>query len=135
MSVTATALIALAGWFLLLAILIVLFRGFIIAAQGRAANDFNPDGSDVSPFSARLSRVHANCVENIPLMGMVLLYAIASGKTGITDPLAMYLLYARIGQSSVHLISTSVAAVMLRGTLYSVQLGITGWFIFKLAMA
>ncbi len=135
MSITATALIGLAGWFLFLAIFIVLFRGFTTATQGKAVNDYLPDGSDVSLFSNRLCRAHANCVENIPLMAMVLLSALALGKTAITDPLAIYLLYARIGQSTVHLISTSVPAVMVRGTLYSIQLGISGWFIFKLLLA
>lgn len=132
MSTTATALLSLAAWFLFLAIFIVMFRGVAMATQGKAANDFSPDGSDVSPFSNRLCRAHANCVENVPLMAMVLLYALASGNSGVTDPLAMFLVYARVGQSTVHLISTSVPAVMIRGTLFGVQLGILAWLVFQL---
>lgn len=132
MSATATAVLGLAGWFLFLAIFIVMFRGVTMATQGKAANDFCPDGSDVSPFSNRLCRAHANCVENVPLMGMVLLYAIASGNTEITDSLAMFLVFARVGQSTAHLISTAAPVVMVRGTLFGVQLGITAWFVIQL---
>lgn len=132
MSATATALLGLAAWFLFLAIFIVMFRGVTMAAQGKAVNDFSPDGSDVSPFSNRLCRAHANCVENVPLMAMVLLYAIASGNTGVTDSLAMFLVYARVGQSTVHLISTSVPAVMIRATFFGVQLGILAWLVYQL---
>ena len=50
--------------------------------------------------------------------GAVGLAAVVSGNAAVTDPLAMLLLYLRVGQSVVHLISTSVAFVMIRATLF-----------------
>lgn len=52
----------------------------------------------------------------------------------MTDPLAMPLLYARVAQSTVHLISTSVPAVLLRATLFAVQLAIAAAWIVRLAL-
>ncbi|HBS36295.1 MAG TPA: MAPEG family protein, partial [Parvularcula sp.] len=62
---------------------------------------------DVEGFGRRLTRAHANCYENLPLAGAVLLYAIATNQTAVTDPLAMIFLGARLAQSLTHLASTS----------------------------
>ena len=53
-----------------------------------------------------------------------MLAALATGQTAITDEFAMYLVYARVLQSTVHIISTSVFAVYLRFALFLVQVGI-----------
>jgi hypothetical protein len=44
----------------------------------------------------------------------------------------MLLLYARIGQSVVHLISTSVPAVLLRFALFVLQIGIVVCWLWQL---
>ena len=43
-------------------------------------------------------------------------------RTSVTDPLALWLLGARIVQSLIHLASLSVIAVTLRFTAFAVQL-------------
>ena len=50
------------------------------------------------------------------------LAAVVTGNTAVTDPLAMVLLYLRIGQSVVHLISTAVPLILVRATLFLGQL-------------
>lgn len=80
----------------------------------KKANSFNPDGSDVSNFSNRLCRAHANCYEGFPIFGGLLLLAIASDTMAITNGLAYILIGARLGQSFIHLASTSVVAVFVR---------------------
>ena len=121
MSNTQCALLGLASWHVIVLFLLAGFRLYTSITQKKAANTFAADGSDVPGFGQRLVRVHANCYENIPLFLALLLYAMASNQTAITDPGAMILLGARIGQSVVHIVSTSVPAVLLRFVLFLVQ--------------
>jgi hypothetical protein len=131
---TATALLGLVAWALLLVFLLVNQRGLLVLRGRMPVNAFAPDGSNTpGAFGLRLVRAHANCVENLPLLAAVLLYAIASGQTALTDPLAWVLLGARLFQSSMHLISTSVLFVWLRFAGFLVQLLILAWWLLKLA--
>lgn len=130
---TATA-IALLGLVVLSILLTVLIAGVrLAAAQGgkKAPNSFLPDGSDVSPFAYRVCRAHANGYENLPLSGAVFLYAIATAQTAVTDPTAMWFLYARIAQALVHVASTSVPAVFLRFGLYLVQVVLLLYYVYR----
>ena len=54
------------------------------------------------------------------------------GRLAVTDPLAMWVLYARIGQSLTHIVSTSIPAVQLRATLFFAQIVIYLWWAFHL---
>jgi uncharacterized MAPEG superfamily protein len=105
-----------------------------VLTKKRAANDFLPSGEDVSPFSNRLCRAHANCYENLPVFAALILLALVTGNEAITDPLARWVLVARVAQSLVHLISTSEAAVSLRATFLLVQLGIEAYWIVQLGL-
>ncbi len=58
-----------------------------------------------------------------------MLAALATGNTMVTEEFAMYLIYARIFQSTVHIISTSVIAVYIRFALFLVQIGISIYWI------
>jgi uncharacterized MAPEG superfamily protein len=107
-----------------------------LVLRGRVpANGFAPDNAGLSPFLQRLARAQANCVENLPAVGGLLLFALATGRTGVTDPLAPVLLGARVLQSLVHLGSTSGAAVTLRFCAFAVQLGIALYWAFALLAA
>ena len=129
MSPTATVFLALLTWFFLLLISIGGLRSALTLSGQRAANSFDPGGADVSPFAQRLCRAHANFYESFPLAGGLLLYSLAMGLTHITDGLAYVLLGARIGQSIIHLVSTSQVAVLLRFALFAVQLVILAWWL------
>jgi hypothetical protein len=135
MTATGLAVLGYVAWMLaLLLILAVLRTGLTLSGQ-RAANSFRPDGSDVSPFSARLCRAHANCYEHFPILGGLMLLALATARTHITDPLALWLLFARIAQSTTHLISTSVLAVQVRFFFFLVQFAIAAWWVIALFTA
>ena len=84
-------------------------------------------------FGQRLTRAHANCFENLPIAGAVLLYAIATGQTAITDDLAMAFLGARLLQSLTHIISTAPPAVLLRFGFFVAQVAILLIWILRLA--
>ena len=132
MNNTVIALLGFTSWTLLLAFSIAMLRGFLSMKGDHALNSYAPDGADVSAFSNRLCRAHANCLENLPLFAVIALYALISEQTSVTDPLALVLLAARIGQSTVHIISTSVPAVMIRASFFSVQLALMGWLLINL---
>ncbi len=135
MTSTSCAIIGLASWYVAVLLLLAVFRVYISVATRKAANTFAPDGSDVPGFGQRLVRVHANCYENIPLIVGVLLFALVTGQSAITDPTACWLLYARIAQSLVHLVSVSVPAVLVRFSLFAVQLGLLVCWLWQFAHA
>jgi len=98
----------------------------------KAANAFASDGSDLDPMGRRLTRARDNCYETLPLFAALALGASIAGRLAVTDPLAMWVLYARVGQSVVHLSSTSVPAVQLRAGLFFVQVLIYAWWAIRL---
>ena len=124
MNASAIALTGFAAWTLLLVLCIGLFRVSLVATRRRAPNQFDPGGADISDFSRRLCRAHANCYENLPVFGALIAVALATGRHSLTDDLALIVLYLRIGQSLVHLASGSNPAVNLRFLLYLGQWGV-----------
>lgn len=135
MSPSAFVLLAFIAWTLLLLALMEALRSALVLRGRVPANGFAPDNAGLSPFLQRLARAQANCVENLPAVGGLLLFALATGRTSITDPLAPVLLGARVLQSLVHLASTSGAAVTLRFCVFAVQLGIALYWAFALLAA
>ena len=58
----------------------------------------------------------------------------SAGRTAITDPLAPWLLGARVVQSVVHLASLSEAAVTVRFGFFAVQVAIAAWWTIALLL-
>jgi uncharacterized MAPEG superfamily protein len=134
MTLSAITLLGLVAWSLLLVVLLVSQRGLWVLSGKMAVNLFKPDGSNApSAFGQRLVRAHANCLENLPLQAALLVYAIATGQTALTDPLAPTLLAARLVQSSMHLLSTHPLFVWLRFAAFFGQVLILGWWLLLLA--
>jgi uncharacterized MAPEG superfamily protein len=128
MSPSATALAGFAAWQLLLTVVLACFRTGLVLGGSKAANAFATDGSDTPGFGRRLTRARDNCYENLPMVAALVLAASLTGKLSVTDPLALWLLYARIGQSVTHIASTSIPAVQLRFAFYLAQVVILGWW-------
>ena len=131
-SASAIALTGFIAWTLLLLTLMEIIRSQLVLGGKVAANGFTPDNSNLSPFMQRLARAHANCLENLPIFGGLLLVAIATGHTSVTDPLAYFFLGARVIQSLIHLASTSASAVTARFLAFVVQMAIGLYWAFKL---
>jgi uncharacterized MAPEG superfamily protein len=131
MGPTATALICYAGWFALLSIAIGLYRGRYVVA-GKAPNSFANDGTDLDAFGRRLTRARDNCFETLPLFAAIALGASIAGRLDVTDGLAMWVFYFRLGQSVTHLASTSVPAVNLRATFFFLQILIYLYWVIRL---
>ncbi|MBU2647608.1 MAPEG family protein [bacterium] len=131
MNTTALALAGYITWFLVLLGGIAVYRSVLTVTGKRAANAFAPHGSDVSDFSGRLCRAHANCYESFPFIGGLLLLALVTNTTDITASLALVVLACRVIQSSVHLISTSVMAVQTRFLFFLIQYGICFYWVIQ----
>jgi uncharacterized MAPEG superfamily protein len=123
-SVSATVLIGLAAWTLFLVVLMEALRARLIMTKTIGANEFKPDNSNLSPFMQRLARAHANCVESVPIFGILLITALLTNRSGVTNPLAPWLFAARLVQSCVHLASSSVPASWVRFIAFAVQIAI-----------
>jgi uncharacterized MAPEG superfamily protein len=133
MTPSAVALLGFSGWTILLVGMLGLFRTGLVFGGKKRANEFRASGEDLQGFGQRLTRAHANCYENLPVAGAVLLYAISTGQTAITDDLAMAFLGARLLQSLTHIISTASPAVLLRFAFFGVQMAILTIWILRLA--
>jgi hypothetical protein len=134
MSTSAHVLTLFIAWALLLLVLMEIVRSCLVVSGRARSNEFKPDNSNLSPFMQRLARAHANCIESLPVVGGLLVVAIATDQTKVTDPLAPWLLLARIAQSSAHLASSSVAAVNLRFGFFVVQMAIAVYWAWALLM-
>ncbi len=119
---TASALVIFIGWTLALLIVMELLRTSLVLSKRIDATKFKSGNENLSPFMQRLARAHMNCIEGLPVFGGLLLVAIATSRTAITDPLAAWFILARLVQSVTHLISTAALAVNIRFTAFSIQM-------------
>jgi len=115
---TIASLFGLVLWTILLLFVLVGMRAKPIFA-GKLY--FDQQGSDVPGVGARITRAHANSLEWLTIPGILLLYAISAGQTAVTDGLAMFALYARVGQSFAHIASGGQIAVFVRASLFVTQ--------------
>jgi len=129
---SAFVLTALIAWTLFLVVLMEMLRTRFLLSRAVAANEFRPDNSNLPPYMQRLARAHANCVESFPVVGGLLVVALLTHKTGVTDALAPSLLIARLLQSSIHAASTNMLASWLRFIAFAVQMAIAVYWLFGL---
>lgn len=121
MSYTVEALFGLIIWSIVLVTIMFIVR-MIAVSKGKRINDFSITGDDLGGFGHRITRAYGNSIENLAISASLLLYAIATGQTAVTNVLAFWLLFARIAQSLVHIVSTSPGMVYLRATLFCAQI-------------
>lgn len=126
---SALVLTALIAWTLFLVVLMEGLRARFLVTKTIAANAFRPDNSNLPPYMQRLARAHANCVESFPIIGGLLVVALLTHQAGVTDGLAPWLLAARLIQSSIHVVSTSVLASYLRFVAFVAQMAIAVYWL------
>lgn len=132
MSTTGVVLTLFISWTLFLLVLMEALRSRLVVTGRVPANGFQPDNANLAPFMQRLARAHANCIESFPVVGGLLIVALVTDRSGITDPLAPWLLLARVVQSGIHLASLSEMAVTARFTAFAIQLGIASYWAWAL---
>lgn len=132
MTTSALVLTLFIAWTLLLLLVMEVLRSQLVATGRVQPNAFRPDNGNLSPFMQRLARAHANCVESLPVFGGLLVVALLTQRSGVTDPLAPWFMAARLAQSTIHLASLSAAAVTARFAFFAVQLAIGAWWTWSL---
>jgi len=97
MTVPIWALLGFATWTLMLLLLTVgVYRWSLIVAGRVSIRDFPADGAGGADWYKRATRAHANCIENLPVFGAIVLALHASHVSGsIVDLLATTVLAAR----------------------------------------
>lgn len=131
-SPTVTALTLFVAWALFLLVLMEVLRTRLVLAKQVPPTGFTPDNTNLSPFMQRLARAHANCIEGLPIFGGLMLIAVVTSHTAVTDSLAYAFLAARLVQSVIHLSSVSSRAIVLRFTAFSLQLIIAVYWAYGL---
>jgi uncharacterized MAPEG superfamily protein len=106
--------------------------------QGRQGiGDFSADGAGGADWYKRATRAHANCVENLPVYGAIVLAAhSAQLDDPLLDTLACALLIARVIQSLVHISFVQTNRVVsVRFSFFIVQFICMAWMAIHVANA
>jgi len=118
------ALLAFAVWTVLLLFGTVgVYRWSHILTGRVAIKDFKADQVEGADWYKRAMRAHANCVENLPVVGALVFALYVSGTNGRSVDLASILIMvARIPQSLVHVcLAQTDSVVAVRFGFYLVQ--------------
>jgi uncharacterized MAPEG superfamily protein len=127
------AVLLFAAWTLLLAVIYVVPRVPPVLLFKKPADSWTRGKPNADPaILVRAQHAHLNALENLPVFASVVIIAVLMNRADVVDPLAAYVLYARIGQSLVHLSGTSFIQVLLRATFYFAQVLLMAWMIWKL---
>jgi uncharacterized MAPEG superfamily protein len=131
-----TAVLVYAAWTLLLPIFYAGIRVPAIAGGKKAADHWERGKStDDPPLLQRAKHAHLNSVENFPIFAAVVVIAGLTGKIAIADAVAGYVLYARVLQSVMHMLGTTLPLVALRGFFYFVQIVLIFYMLWGLLRA
>ena len=125
MTVPMWMLLGFAAWTVLLLLSTIgVYRWRRILTGRVPIRDFRADQVEGEDWYRRSMRAHANCVENLPVFGAIVLALYVSGVGGSTvNYLSISVLVARVIQSLVHvcLVQTNTVAAM-RFAFFFVQL-------------
>jgi uncharacterized MAPEG superfamily protein len=125
MTIPMWTLLGFATWtVLLLMVTVGVYRWTQILLGRKGIGAFRSDQVEGDDWYRRSMRAHANCVENLPVFGAVVLALSASGVSGpAVDRLSMAVLAARVVQSSIHVSHAQTDAfVSVRFTFFCIQL-------------
>jgi len=118
-------LLGFAAWTaLLLMVTVGIYRWIEILLGRKRIGAFRSDQVEGPDWYRRSMRAHANCIENLPLFGAIVLTLHASGVSGpAVDRLSMAVLAARVVQSTIHVSHVQTDAfVSFRFSFFCVQL-------------
>jgi uncharacterized MAPEG superfamily protein len=129
MTVGLACLLGFAAWTVLLMVVGIGAVRILKVLSGEAKpNAFPADVPHGSERYRRVMRAHANCVENLPIFGAVVITAaIVGARGGLFDQLPPIYLAARVAQSVTHVASGGSLAANVRFTFFVVQLVCVGW--------
>jgi uncharacterized MAPEG superfamily protein len=117
-------LLAFATWTVLLLFGTVgVYRWSRILTGRVPIRDFKADAVEGDDWYKRAMRAHANCVENLPVLGAIVFAMYVSGTSGAgVDVASLAVIAARIPQSLVHVCFTQTNSIVsVRFGLFLVQ--------------
>jgi uncharacterized MAPEG superfamily protein len=119
MTVPVWMLLGFAAWTILLLLATVgVYRWSRILTGRVAIRDFRADQVEGADWYNRAMRAHANCVENLPVFGAIVLGLQVGNVAGtVVNGLAVAILVARVMQSLVHVgfVQTNTVAAVRFG--------------------
>jgi len=125
MTTPVWALLGFATWTVLLLLATVgVYRWSRILTGRVPIREFRADRVEGDDFYKRAMRAHANCVENLPVFGAIVLALYASGiHSPVADGVSLAILAARVVQSLIHVsfVQTNIA-VSVRFAFFTVQI-------------
>jgi uncharacterized MAPEG superfamily protein len=130
-------LLGFALWTIVVLMAGVGIRRWTLILGGRAQlTDFPADAPHGTVPYRRAVRAHANCVENLPVYGAIVVVAFAAGvNTPTLDVLAVIVLGARVAQSLVHmLLNETNATVLARFLFFLAQIVCMVWMTAEVAI-
>ncbi|EJN27688.1 MAPEG family [Pseudomonas sp. GM78] len=125
MTIPMWMLLGFATWTLLLLMATVgVYRWVRILFSNVPIASFRSDRLEGEDWYQRATRAHANCVENLPVFGAIVVVISALGVHGPTvDYLSILILVARVCQSLVHVCHVQTNSfVAVRFSFFFVQL-------------
>lgn len=134
-SPTLLSLLGFAAWTLALVSMVVVYRTLVVLAGRKEANAW-PRGEkrDEPGWVTRASHAHLNCLETLPVFAAVVIVAVAMSGLRAIDPLAPWILAARVCQSLAHLAGTGPWHVKIRFTFFLAQIVLLIWAMVILAL-
>jgi len=118
-------LLGFAAWtVLLLSATVGVYRWTRILSGRASVGSFRADQVEGEDWYRRSMRAHANCIENLPVFGAIVLALYVGGVRGpVIDVLSILVLISRVLQSLVHVSHVQTDAfVAVRFSLLCVQL-------------
>jgi len=125
MTIPMWMLLGFATWtILLLMVTVGSYRWIQILLGRKRIGAFPSDQVEGDDWYRRSMRAHANCIENLPVFGAIVLALYATGVSSpAVDRLSMAVLAARVVQSTVHVSHVQTDAfVSVRFSFFCAQL-------------
>ena len=125
MTIPIWMLLGFAAWtVLLLSATVGVYRWTRILSGRASVSSFRADQVEGEDWYRRSMRAHANCIENLPVFGAIVLALYVAGVGGrVVDVLSILVLISRVLQSLVHVSHVQTDAfVAVRFSLLCVQL-------------
>ena len=125
MTIPMWTLLGFATWTVLLLMATVgIYRWSEILLGRKRIGAFRSDQVEGDDWYRRSVRAHANCIENLPVFGAIVMALYASGVAGpAVDRLSVAVLAARVAQSTIHVSHVQTDAfVSVRFSFFCAQL-------------
>jgi uncharacterized MAPEG superfamily protein len=138
MSIPVRVLLAFAGWTLALLLGTVgIYRWSRILTRRAGIAEFQADEVHGPDWYRRAMRAHANCVENLPVYGAIVVAMEAAGvRSPVLDRLSLVFIGARVLQTTIHVAFVQTnRAVAFRFTFFFVQFVCMVWMGVFVALA